>query len=160
MEQFWQWWQHLPARIDPVLLQIGPVRLQYYGLMYLVAFGLTYFLVIRRIKSENRWTVTTEQVQSLMTALILGVLIGGRLGYVLFYNFGYFLRHPLEVFLPFSFANGVAFTGIAGMSYHGGLLGVIIAGWLFSKKRERALFRADGSLCPGRSSGLHLRPDR
>ncbi len=137
MEQFRQWWQQLPAHIDPVLFQIGPVRLQYYGLMYLVAFGLTYYLVIRRIKTEDRWTATTEQVQSLMTALILGVLIGGRLGYVLFYNFGYYLQHPLEIFLPFSFSNGVTFSGIAGMSYHGGLLGVIIAGWLALKHQKR-----------------------
>jgi len=129
MEQFWQWWQHLPARIDPVLLQIGPVRLQYYGLMYLAAFGLTYYLVIRRVKTEKHWTATTEQVQSLMTALILGVLIGGRLGYVIFYNPGYYLRHPLEIVLPFRFSNGVTFSGISGMSYHGGLLGVIIAAW-------------------------------
>ncbi len=140
MEQFWQWWQHLPTHIDPVLFQIGPVRLQYYGLMYLVAFGLTYFLVIRRIKSETRWTVTTEQVQSLMTALILGVLIGGRLGYVLFYNFSYYLQHPLEIILPFNFSNGVTFTGIAGMSFHGGLLGVIIAGWIFSRKQPGLFF--------------------
>ncbi len=139
MEQFWQWWQHLPTHIDPVLFQIGPVRLQYYGLMYLVAFGLTYYLVIRRIKTEDRWTATTEQVQSLMTALILGVLIGGRLGYVLFYNLGYYLQHPLEIVLPFSFSNGVTFTGIAGMSYHGGLLGVIITGWL-ALKHQKGLF--------------------
>ena len=98
--------------------------------MYLVAFGLTYYLVIRRLRNENRWTATTEQVQGVMTALILGVLIGGRLGYVLFYNFEYYLRHPLEIFLPFNFSNGISFTGIAGMSYHGGLIGSIFAAWL------------------------------
>jgi len=141
MQQFWQWWQYLPSRIDPVLFQIGPFRLQYYGLMYLVAFGLTYYLVVRRIKNEDRWTATPEEVQKWMTALILGVLIGGRLGYVLFYNLEYYTRHPLEIILPFSFEDGVTFSGIAGMSYHGGLLGAIIAGWFTSRAQKGLVFQ-------------------
>ena len=60
--------------------------------------------------------------------------MGGRLGYVLFYNLAYYLHHPLEIILPFSFSGGVRFTGIAGMSFHGGALGVLLAAYIFARK--------------------------
>jgi phosphatidylglycerol:prolipoprotein diacylglycerol transferase len=63
-------------------------------------------------------------------------VIGARLGYVLFYNLSYYLEHPLEIILPFSFSNGVTFTGISGMSYHGGLIGIILASWLYIRKAK------------------------
>lgn len=107
IKEFWNWWQHLPGSLDPVFIEIGFFKLQYYGLMYLVAFGLTYVLVLYRIRHERGFTLTPNQVESLTTAMIVGVILGGRLGYVLFYNPGYYLRHPLEVFLPFSFEGGI-----------------------------------------------------
>lgn len=132
--EFWNWWQHLPESLDPVFIEIGFFKLQYYGLMYLVAFGLTYALVLYRIRREDGFTITSAQVESLTTAMIVGVILGGRLGYVLFYNLGYYLRHPLEIFLPFSFSGGIQFTGISGMSYHGGLMGVIIASVIYGRR--------------------------
>ena len=136
MNEFWSWWQHLPASIDPVIFQIGSFRLQYYGLMYIVAFGITYFLVWYRIKHEDRFEVSSDQLKDIMTYIILGLIIGARLGYVVFYNLPYYLKHPLEIILPFSFANGFHFTGISGMSYHGGLIGVVFAGWLYVRKNK------------------------
>ena len=136
MNEFWSWWQHLPASIDPVIFQIGSFRLQYYGLMYIVAFGITYFLVWYRIKHEDRFEVSSDQLKDIMTYIILGLIIGARLGYVVFYNLPYYLKHPLEIILPFSFANGFHFTGISGMSYHGGLIGVVFAGWLYVRKSK------------------------
>jgi len=136
MDEFWSWWQNLPAHLDPVILQIGSFKLQYYGLMYIVAFGITFFLVLYRIKREERFDITSDQVKDLTTYLILGLIVGARLGYVIFYNFSYYIRHPLEIILPFSFSNGVAFTGISGMSYHGGLIGVLIAGILYVRKNN------------------------
>jgi len=120
----------LPENIDPVIFSIGSFRLQYYGLMYIVAFAITYFLAWHRIKHEERFEISTNQLNDVMTYMILGLIIGARLGYVVFYNLTYYLEHPLEIFLPFSFSNGFTFTGISGMSYHGGLIGVVIAGWL------------------------------
>lgn len=134
MTTFWHWWQHIPEHLDPVLIHIGGFKIQYYGLMYLVAFGCTYLLVRRRLKQEAQFTITPEQLEGIMTAMIFGVILGGRLGYVLFYSLEYYLRHPLEVFLPFDMDNGMAFTGISGMSYHGGLLGVIVATVLYCRK--------------------------
>lgn len=136
MDDFWSWWQHLPDNISPVILEIGWFKLQYYGLMYIVAFAVTYFLVLYRVKHEDRFGITKDQVKDVTTLLILGLIIGARLGYVLFYNLSYYLTHPLEIILPFSFSNGFQFTGISGMSYHGGLVGVIIAGWLYVRKAK------------------------
>lgn len=134
MEGFWNWWQHLPQHLSPVIFQIGSFKLQYYGLMYLVAFGITYGLVLYRLKREERFKITRPQVNDLTTVIILGLMVGARLGYVVFYNLPYFLRHPLEIFLPFEFSNGVTFTGISGMSYHGGLIGILVAAWIYARR--------------------------
>ncbi len=127
MSEFWDWWQHLPQHISPVIFEIGWFKVQYYGLSYIVAFALTYYLVLYRVKHESRFTLTKDQVTDITTYAILGLIIGARIGYVLFYNLAYYLRHPLEILLPFSFSNGFSFTGISGMSYHGGLIGALLA---------------------------------
>jgi phosphatidylglycerol---prolipoprotein diacylglyceryl transferase len=139
MDAFWTWWQHIPEGLDPVIFSIGSFRLQYYGLMYIVAFGITYALVRYRITREPRFRISGDQVIDLMTAMILGLILGARLGYVLFYNPAYYMAHPLEIFLPFSFSEKVTFTGISGMSFHGGLLGVIL-GALLSIRRAKLDF--------------------
>ena len=136
MYDFQTWWQHLPQNISPVIFEIGWFKLQYYGLMYIVAFSMTFFLVLYRVRHEDRFEITSDQVKDATTYVILGLIIGARLGYVVFYNFSYYLSHPLEIILPFSFSDGVAFTGISGMSYHGGLIGVILAGWLYVRKAK------------------------
>ena len=136
MIEFWDWWQHLPENISPVIFQIGGFKLQYYGLMYIVAFGITYALAQYRAKHEDRFSLTTGQLNDIMTYLILGLIIGARLGYVVFYNFSYYAQNPLEIVLPFSFSNGITFTGISGMSYHGGLIGVIFAAWMYVRKSD------------------------
>ena len=133
--EFWRWWQHLPETIDPVLLEIGGFRIQYYGLMYIMAFGLTYVLVRQRVRHETRFqSISLAQIQDLLTVMILGVIVGGRLGYVLFYNLRYYLANPLEIVLPFRFDGGIQFTGIAGMSFHGGLIGVLLATWIYVRR--------------------------
>ena len=134
MDTFWNWWQHIPERLDPVIFQIGGFKLQYYGLMYVIAFVIIYVLVIYRLKREEKFEVSTDQIQALVTYMMLGVIVGGRFGYVLFYNLSYYLKHPLEIILPFEFSNGIKFTGITGMSYHGGLICVILFAWLYSRR--------------------------
>ena len=136
MSEFWDWWQHLPQQISPVIFEIGWFRLQYYGLMYIVAFALTYFLVLYRVKREARFEFSKNQVNDLTTYVILGLIIGARLGYVLFYNLSYYIRHPLEIVLPFSFSNGFTFTGISGMSYHGGLIGILLMAFWYVRKAK------------------------
>jgi phosphatidylglycerol:prolipoprotein diacylglycerol transferase len=135
MNDFWIWWQHLPEKMSPVIFEIGGFKLQYYGLMYIVAFSITYGLVLYRIRHEKRFRVSGDDAQNLMLFIVIGVILGGRVGYVLFYNLTYYLNNPLEIFLPFQFKNGsITFTGISGMSFHGGLIGVLISSWLYIRK--------------------------
>ena len=136
MYDFQTWWQHLPQNISPVIFEIGSFKLQYYGLMYIVAFAITYILVVYRLKNEKRFEFSKDHVKDIMTYLIIGLIVGARLGYVLFYNFSYYLEHPLEIILPFSFSNGMTFTGISGMSYHGGLIGAALAAWIYFRKTK------------------------
>jgi phosphatidylglycerol:prolipoprotein diacylglycerol transferase len=148
MSEFWNGWQHLPAKMSPVLFQIGPVKVQYYGLMYIVAFGITYMLVISHLKRQKGPTISVEQVQNLFTAMIVGLMVGARFGYVIFYHFSYYLHHPLEVILPFSFSDGLTYTGIAGMSFHGGGIGITVAVWLYARKTKLGFLRLADLVAP------------
>ncbi|MFH1994377.1 MAG: prolipoprotein diacylglyceryl transferase, partial [Nitrospinota bacterium] len=95
-----------------------------------------YLLVLYRLKDEPRFKVSKGQVGDISANMMIGIIIGARLGYVIFYDLGYYLLHPLEIFLPFTFSGGFRFVGIAGMSFHGGFIGVILAAWLYIRKTE------------------------
>ena len=133
MESLINIWQHIPSQLSPSLFSIGSFQLRYYSLMYLVAFAIVYFLTLYRIKHEN-YKYTAENIQDYLVWAMIGVIIGGRFGYALFYNFGYYFQHPLEIILPFDFSHGIKFVGLSGMSYHGGLIGVVIMTILFCRK--------------------------
>jgi len=111
---------------DPVALSIGPLAIRWYGLMYLTAFGAFWWLGTRRIAS-GRAPITRDHFDDLLFYGILGVILGGRLGYVIFYKGAYFLQHPLEIFAVWQ----------GGMSFHGGFLGVLLAMAWFSRKSGR-----------------------
>lgn len=110
-------------KIDPEIVRIGPFAVRWYGIMYLISFASSYLLVRYQIK-KKRLPLGKDFVSSLYSYLILGLLAGARLGYVLFYDLSSYLRHPLEIFAVWH----------GGMSFHGGLLGSVIAGLLFCKK--------------------------
>ena len=133
MESLINTWQQLPSHISPALFSIGSFQLRYYSLMYLVAFAIVYFLTLYRVKNEN-YEYTEETVQDYLVWAMLGLICGGRFGYALFYNFNYYFQHPLEIVLPFNFSNGFKFVGLSGMSYHGGLIGIVIVTLLFCRK--------------------------
>ena len=135
MESFTNTWQYLPFQIDPALFSIGSFQLRYYSLMYIVAYLVVYGVSVYRIKTEN-YEYTWETLQDYLVWAMLGMILGARLGEVFIYNSTYFLHHPLEIFLPFSFSNGIKFTGLSGMSYHGGVIGVVVASVLFLRKRK------------------------
>ena len=147
MQDFIAAWRHIPASLSPNLFQIGAFQLRYYSLMYLAAFLCTYVLVMRRIRREG-YPYTAEQIQDYFVWAILGVILGGRLGYVLFYNLGYYLRHPLEILFPFEFTGGFHFIGISGMSYHGGAIAVLAASIVFCRKRKIDFWRFADLFCP------------
>lgn len=133
MDRLIEFWQHIPHHISPTIFQIGSFQLRYYGLMYLIAFFITYILVVYRINDEG-YDYSKETVQDYFVWAILGLLIGARLGYVIFYSFPYYLHHPLEIIFPFDLSNGFRYVGISGMSYHGGAIGVFVATVMFCRK--------------------------
>jgi phosphatidylglycerol:prolipoprotein diacylglycerol transferase len=114
--------------IDPVAFSVGPLAVRWYGLMYLVGFAAGWWLGLRRIE-KGLAPVTRQQFDDLLFMAVLGVILGGRLGYVLFYKPGYYFAHPLEIFAVWQ----------GGMSFHGGLLGVILA-MAFAARRHKVAF--------------------
>jgi len=127
-------WQELPSKLNPVLVNLGGVEIRYYSLMYLVAFAIVYLLVKYRLKTENKFgEISLVTVQDFFMWTFLAVVLGGRLGYVLFYDLAYYVANPLQILIPYDFSTG-EFTGIAGMSFHGGLIAVIVATYLFARQ--------------------------
>ena len=124
-------------QFDPIAFSIGPLSVRWYGLMYLVAFLAAGLLAAHRARQENSdWKV--EEVSDLVFYCALGVILGGRLGYTIFYNLSYYLQHPLEIFY--------VWTG--GMSFHGGLIGVLIAMLLYGRKTGRVFLQVSDFVAP------------
>lgn len=119
------WWQTLPEKISPIIFRFGSFELRWYGIMYILAFATVYFLVMYRYRVEGV-TIKKEAAQNWFGYAILGVLVGGRIGYVLFYDPAMIFSNPLSIFLPFDVKNGFQFIGLAGMSFHGGVIGVFL----------------------------------
>ncbi len=136
MHDFTSWWQHLPSLMNPVIFSVGSIAIRWYGTMYIVAFAIVYLLSKYRINDEKLPFGKTFPGDALTWAMG-GVLIGGRVGYILFYGFEWFLRDPIGTLIPINFSSGAcAFSGISGMSFHGGLIGVALAMWLFARKQR------------------------
>ena len=115
--------------IDPVFFEIGPLAFRWYGLMYLLGLGAAYFLIKSRASDKNL-PLSAEQLSDLIVFAAFGVFLGGRLGYVLFYNLPFYLENPLKVFAVWE----------GGMSFHGGLIGTCVALWIFSRRRGFPLY--------------------
>jgi len=129
--------------IDPVLIALGPVKIHWYGIMYLIGFAAVWFLGQRR--ATQPWSVIKpEAIEDLVTYGAVGVILGGRLGYILFYNFGAFIDNPLLLFKIWQ----------GGMSFHGGMLGVFVAMWLFAKKQNCTMLQLTDIIAPLAPIGL------
>ncbi len=143
-------------QIDPVAIKIGPLAglgplaVHWYGLTYLIAFALFMLLGTLRLKHQPYASITKpsawtrKDVEDILFYGVLGVIVGGRLGYCLFYKPGYYLTHPLEVFAVWQ----------GGMSFHGGLLGVIVAMALYAKLRQRPWLQVADFVAPCIPLGL------
>ena len=133
-------------QFDPVAISLGPVQIHWYGLTYLVAFGLFLWLTAQRVKrppySVNRWSF--RDVEDLLFYGVLGVIIGGRLGYAVFYKPDYYLENPLEVLMVWK----------GGMSFHGGLVGVLVAMLAFAHSRARRFLEVTDLIAPAVPVGL------
>ena len=129
--------------IDPAAFRIGPFAVHWYGLMYLIGFiGGWWLGRVRARRPESGWH--TEEIGDLLFYVALGVVLGGRVGYVLFYNLSAFLERPLLLFEVWQ----------GGMSFHGGLIGVLLAAWLYGRKTGRTFFQVTDFVAPFVPIGL------
>ena len=116
------WWNLIPSYFDGTAFALGSFQVRWYGIMYIFAFATAY-LTLTHVNKKEKLGYTKEQIDSLFTWIIAGIIIGARLGYVFFYKPGYDLANPTEIIIPMTHdALGYHFTGISGMSYHGGLI--------------------------------------
>lgn len=133
-------------QFDPVALSMGPVQVHWYGLMYLVAFGLFYFFAARRAAQapyvQAGWN--RQAIEDLLFFGVMGVILGGRLGYVLFYKPAYYLAHPGEILAVWQ----------GGMAFHGGLLGVMVAMVIYARLRQRTFREVADLVAPCVPVGL------
>jgi phosphatidylglycerol:prolipoprotein diacylglycerol transferase len=112
-------------QIDPVFLSIGPLQFRWYGLMYVLSFIATYFIIRSEVTRKNL-SLTNDDVADLVFYGAMGVVLGGRIGYILFYNLGFYLDNPLKLFAVWE----------GGMSFHGGFLGVVLAFWFYAFRKK------------------------
>jgi len=130
-------------QIDPVALAIGPLKIHWYGLMYLIGIGAAWLILSRRL---NRFdpTWTKEKLSDLVFWVAMGVIVGGRLGYVLFYDLSAYIANPLLIFEVWK----------GGMAFHGGLIGVMLATWWFGKRNNKSFFQIMDFIAPVVPIGL------
>ncbi|MEX3581913.1 MAG: prolipoprotein diacylglyceryl transferase [Burkholderia sp.] len=131
---------------DPVAIHLGPLAVRWYGLMYLVGFIAALVVGCVRLKLPHVATQgwTTKDLDDMMFYGVLGVVLGGRFGYVLFYKAGYYFAHPLDIFRVWE----------GGMSFHGGFLGVLAAMVLFAWQRKRTWLQVTDFIAPMVPTGL------
>ena len=121
---------------DPIIVQLGPAALRWYGLMYLIGFVVAWWLA--RYRASAGGVIKPEQVDDLIFYGALGVILGGRLGYIFFYNFDQWLADPLVLLRVWE----------GGMAFHGGLLGVIVAMALMAKRLQLRFFQVADFVAP------------
>jgi phosphatidylglycerol---prolipoprotein diacylglyceryl transferase len=131
-------------QFDPIALQLGPLAIHWYGLMYLAGFMTFLWLGRKRIVMLGNPQINTKMLDDLLFFGVLGVILGGRLGYVLFYKAGYYSAHPLEIFAVWQ----------GGMSFHGGFLGVLVAMTLLARKQNLSWLQLTDFIAPLVPPGL------
>lgn len=133
-------------RFDPVAISLGPLAVRWYGLMYLLAFLAFLWLGKRRATTQPWHHITPKQIDDLLFYGVLGVVIGGRLGQVLFYEPAYYFTHPFEILAIWK----------GGMSFHGGFLGVLVAVAVYARKAHLSFWQLTDFIAPLVPIGLGL----
>lgn len=131
-------------QINPIAISLGPLKVHWYGLMYLLGFAMAWWLGRRRVRAGRLPGVDDNGFGDLMFYSMLGVVLGGRIGYILFYDFGEFLKDPLLIFRVWQ----------GGMSFHGGLLGVLVAIVWWSRRHRLHVFDTLDFIAPLVPAGL------
>ena len=124
-------------QIDPVAIALGPLKIHWYGLMYLIGIGGAWWLASRRLaRFDASWN--KDKLSDLVFWVAMGVILGGRLGYVLFYDLSAYLAEPAKILRVWE----------GGMSFHGGLIGVMLATWWFGKRNGKSFFELMDFIAP------------
>ncbi|OHC29876.1 MAG: prolipoprotein diacylglyceryl transferase, partial [Pseudomonadales bacterium RIFCSPLOWO2_02_FULL_63_210] len=124
-------------QIDPVAIALGPLKIHWYGLMYLIGIGGAWWLASRRLSTfEPNWS--KEKLSDLVFWVAMGVILGGRLGYVLFYDLAAYIDQPSLILQVWK----------GGMSFHGGFIGVMLASWWFGKRNGKSFFQLMDFIAP------------
>lgn len=155
----------IPWNPSEVLVELGPIQIRYYSLMFIIAFSLGY-LIMKRIYKEEK--VPLEYLDSLFMYTVIATLLGARLGEVFFYNWDYYQNHLVEILLPikedpnaslFGFIDGYKFTGFAGLASHGAAIGIITAMYLYRRKYKykTLLWILDRIVLPVAIGGVFVR---
>lgn len=131
--------------INPTIIKLGMFEIRWYGLFYIIGFAIA-FVFVKKSYIYKNIKLKKEEYETLLFNLMLGVIIGARLGYVLFYNIQYYLSHPLQIFAVWQ----------GGMSFHGGAIGVLIFGYLFCKKYNYNFYELADPVAPFASIALFL----
>jgi len=150
------WYQNLSLHIDPIAFTVGSFSVRWYAISYVAGFLVVYLILMWRVKrgeikiTSNQQSVISNQqntnkkscllhaeyyslILDFLLVAFFSALIGGRIGYVLLYNFTYFINNPISIIWPFENGN---FVGLYGMSYHGGLVGVLLGSWIFLRVKK------------------------
>ena len=137
-------WSTFPKKIDPVAFQIGTFKILWYSISYLLAFFTVYFLLKRKTNNEPSLSQKVfknkkpfEVIESFFLYSLAGLFLGAKIGFILFYDFSNFISNPLGSLSPFS--DGL-FVGFSGLSFHGGVIGIALAGFWFCKKYSLKFF--------------------
>lgn len=130
-------------QFDPIAIELGPIAIHWYGLMYLIAFGLVWLAGKWRI-NHGKTDLSLKDLEDIIFYGVIGVVAGGRLGYVLFYKPAYYLSNPLEIFYLWE----------GGMSFHGGLIGVVVMLFLLARSKNRSLLELGDFIAPMIPLGL------
>ena len=133
-----EFWQHIYDHFDPIAFTIGPFKVHWYGIMYVLALVTALYAAKWYVK-RDRYPIDDKTLESFFIYVEIGVIVGARVGYILFYDphTMYYLTHPWQIFNPF---HGGTFTGISGMSYHGAVIGFVLATWLFVRKSKTSFW--------------------
>lgn len=137
-----EFWNNIYSQFDPVALNLGFFKVHWYGIMYITALLIALWIAKKIVKKDNL-PITEDQLDNYFWYVELGVILGARLGYVLFYmpNNQYYLSHPWQMFNPI--VDG-QWAGLSGFSYHGALVGFVIATWIFTLRHKlKFLFLMD-----------------
>ena len=131
--------------INPSIIKFGSLDIRWYGFLYIVGF-LVGYIFLRKLLKYREINLKKEEYENMLFTIMLGIIIGGRLGYILFYNLSYYFTHPLDILKVWE----------GGMSFHGGAIAVIILGYLFCKKHKLSFYQLADPVLPLASIGIGL----